>query len=342
MKLLFVNNVRLELLQSLNETATTMLVSKAAEPFNNPIIDSQLPDFQELFIRLTIVDDLDPTQIEIVTVTGIVEETASTYQFDIVRGEENTQAQSFGVGSIVYMSHTAESINRPRPKFLDDIGDVIISGQDVGDMLYWDGNNWVNQKPDLDELNNVISTNPQSGQFLIWDGSTWINATVTTTLEQATDTDITNLQEDQLLVWNGIEWKNCTIDYFKDSSVTATIGTFGDQAIPVETDVIGVISENILLSGNWKTITKPEGAIQIDLRVSDFGTSPGPTDSILNGNHLVITNVLYNSGTSNDLVNFLLEKGKVLSIVITSTDNTVEWLSLSLDGRVVVSTEKNC
>lgn len=466
MKLLFVNNVRLELLQSLSNTASTMLVSKADVPFNNPIISAQLPDFQEVFIRLTIVDDLDPSQIEIVTVTGIVAETATTYQFQITRGEEGTQPQAFDFGSLVYMAHTAESINRPRPQFIDDVGDVTIDGEQVGDLLYWNGSEWENRKPDLGELNDVINDDLQIGQFLIWNGSTWINATITTsiddatdtninnpqvgdiliwngnfwvngrrnlndlddteltnlqaeqflvwdgdnwinrnitlsettdteitnpqvgdiliwngnvwvngrrnlndlddteltslqseqflvwdgnnwinrfiTIAEATDTDIDDPQEDQLLVWNGTEWKNCTIDYFKDSSVTITIGTFGDQAIPLDTDVLGVVSESALLSGEWKAISKPEGEVEIDLRVSDFGTNPEPADSILNGNPIVITDTRYNNGTSNDLQNFLLEKGKVLSLVIVSTDEEVEWVSLTLDGRVVISTEKTC
>ena len=404
MKLLFVNNVRLELLQSLSDTATTMLVSKAENPFNNPIISSQIPDFQDVFIRLTIVDDLDPSQIEIVTVTGIVNETATTYEFSIIRGEENTPPQNFDFGSLVYMAHTAASINRPRPQFLDDVGDVLINGETVGDLLYWNGDEWINFKPEIDALSNVVNDNLTVGQFLVWDGDNWVNATVTTaiedatdtqitnpqvgdiliwngtawvngrrnlndlddtdltnlqaehflvwdgnnwinrliTIEEATDTDIEDPQEDQLLVWNGSEWKNCTIDYFKDSSVTITIGTFGDQAIPVDTEVLGVISENALLSGDWKAISKPEGEAQIDLRVSDFGTNPEPADSILNGNPIVITDARYNNGTSIDLQNFLLEKGKILSLVIVSTNEEIEWLSLTLDGRVVVSTEKTC
>lgn len=277
-KLLFINNVKLELSNNLTDSSTTMTVSKAQEPFRNPILDSQNPDFTEFFIRLTIVDNLNPEQIEIVTVTEVIEETGNSYTFSIIRGEEDTQPQNFDSGAIVYMAHTAESINRSRPKFINDIGDVDINDAASGDVLYW----------------------------------------------------------------NGSRWKNCTIDYFKDSSVTITIGTFGDQAIPIDTDVIGVVSESALLSGDWKAISKPEGAVEIDLRISDFGTNPEPADSILNGNQLVITDTRYNNGMSSELQNFLLEKGKVLSLVIVSTDQQVEWLSLTLDGRVVISTENAC
>jgi len=240
MKLLFINNVRLSLAQPLSDTDTNMVVSKAEEPYNDPIIDSNNPDFSETFIRLTIVDDLEPEKIEIVTVTDLIEETATTYQFAITRGEEDTQAQSFDSDAIVYMAHTAEAINR---------------------------------------------------------------------------------------------------GHFKDSSVTATIGTFGDQAIPVETGVFGVVSESITLTGAWKTISRPQGVLTLDIRVSDFGASPTPADSILNGNPISITNTEYSSGVSADIENFFLEKGKVISVVILSTDSNVEWISLTLDGRVLITTD---
>jgi hypothetical protein len=66
---------------------------------------------------------------------------------------------------------------------VDELGDVDVSGGlSVGDILVWDGADWIPQAPsaagNLSDLDDVDAASPNDGQVLTWDDgtSTWIAA----------------------------------------------------------------------------------------------------------------------------------------------------------------------
>jgi len=72
---------------------------------------------------------------------------------------------------------------------LEDLTDVDLSNLTTGQILVWDGNEWVNSDPiggasSLSDLNDVSFTTPTEGQILKYDGDDWVNA-------DAPDVDVT-------------------------------------------------------------------------------------------------------------------------------------------------------
>lgn len=66
---------------------------------------------------------------------------------------------------------------------LDNLSDVIITSPANGDIVSFDGTNWINQTPvapatNLDGLSDVVITSPANGQALSFNGTNWINANV--------------------------------------------------------------------------------------------------------------------------------------------------------------------
>ena len=61
------------------------------------------------------------------------------------------------------------------PAELGDILDVILTALQTGDLILFDGSNWVNAAHVLGQLIDVILTNPQVGDALEYDGNDWIN-----------------------------------------------------------------------------------------------------------------------------------------------------------------------
>lgn len=68
---------------------------------------------------------------------------------------------------------------------LDDLGDVVIATPASGEVLKYNGSNWINAvvsgvggATNLDGLTDVVVSNPASGEFLKFTGSIWVNSDV--------------------------------------------------------------------------------------------------------------------------------------------------------------------
>jgi hypothetical protein len=64
---------------------------------------------------------------------------------------------------------------------LDNLSDVIITSPASGQVVSFNGTNWINQTPvdpasNLDGLSDVVISSPVSGQTLSFDGTNWINS----------------------------------------------------------------------------------------------------------------------------------------------------------------------
>ena len=67
---------------------------------------------------------------------------------------------------------------------IDDLTDVVLTAPSAGQVLKYDGSNWVNDSDDtgttinnIDDIGDVAITAPSAGQVLKYDGSNWVNAT---------------------------------------------------------------------------------------------------------------------------------------------------------------------
>ncbi len=88
---------------------------------------------------------------------------------------------------------------------LNDLTDVVINTPALGQLLYYNGTNWVNLSLALDNLSDVVIDNPLIYQLLYYDGTKWINSPFRI--------DILNPQFNNVLTYNGTTWVNQPAQY---------------------------------------------------------------------------------------------------------------------------------
>ena len=77
---------------------------------------------------------------------------------------------------------------------LNDLGDVVVSSPQIGDLLSWNGTNWVNYSltpgpANIQDLSNVQITSPTNTQVLQYNGTNWVNTTLSLTGGGVSDGD---------------------------------------------------------------------------------------------------------------------------------------------------------
>ena len=110
---------------------------------------------------------------------------------------------------------------------LNDLTDINIDTSNLvyGDVLSWNGTNWVNSGVDisrstLDNLSDVNITTPIAiGDYIVWNGLEWVNYEAPS-VENLSDTLLTSLNTNQSLAWNGTRWTNLYLPLTTASDVT--------------------------------------------------------------------------------------------------------------------------
>jgi hypothetical protein len=59
---------------------------------------------------------------------------------------------------------------------LDNVGDVIITSATTGQVLRFNGTNWVNATLTISDVSSFEITSPANGQTLQYNGTKWVNA----------------------------------------------------------------------------------------------------------------------------------------------------------------------
>lgn len=124
-KFLTRNNVKTTLADNITPTTTVFRIYNATPPFRNPPSPSVSSK-----VRLTIVDSANPSKIEIIEAENISLDgpdhrivTVTESDPSLGRGLEQTGANSFSEGSIVFLSNTSEMIEAK----LDRDDSIIVS-----------------------------------------------------------------------------------------------------------------------------------------------------------------------------------------------------------------------
>ena len=90
---------------------------------------------------------------------------------------------------------------------LDNVGDVVLTGEAAGEFLKYDGANWINDNIAIDNVTNL--TTELSGKA---------DSSHTHGMSDLTAFEITDVATGQVLQYNGTDWVNADIDALPDQS----------------------------------------------------------------------------------------------------------------------------
>ena len=98
----FSNNVSCELTTGINASVTSITINAAVSPYSNPPSSG----------RLVLADSTyNPTKFEIITYTGLTDNTTTLILTGVTRGQEGTSGTAFDANDEVYMSITAADMD---------------------------------------------------------------------------------------------------------------------------------------------------------------------------------------------------------------------------------------
>jgi hypothetical protein len=160
----------------------------------------------------------------------------------------------------------------------------------------------------LTQLGDVIITSPTNGQVVQYNGSNWVNASLnlTTTLAALTDVAITSIANNQLLKYNSTsgKWENWTPNYLTSYTETDTLATVtargavttgdiavnGKLTIGANTVGTGQRFEANSSTGNFDLINSSGGGFSFRI------IQNGGTAMVVNGSNNVLIGTTTDSG----------------------------------------------
>lgn len=87
---------------------------------------------------------------------------------------------------------------------LNNVGDVVITSAASGEVLQYNGTNWVNSGVAINEITDVVITSASADEVLQYDGTNWVNAPIDALPDQSGNagkyltTDGTNASWDEI------------------------------------------------------------------------------------------------------------------------------------------------
>lgn len=156
---------------------------------------------------------------------------------------------------------------------INDLNDVTISNPSNGQVLGFNGTNWIPVTPSaagssaLDDLTDVVISSVATDNYLKYNGTNWVNSnlpSIPTDLNSLTDTTISSPVNKNILIYDSgsSQWIN---NSFSTAGIAPTIHTHSTSDITSGTFADARISvSNVTQHQSALTITKSQ--------VSDFGT----------------------------------------------------------------------
>jgi hypothetical protein len=154
---------------------------------------------------------------------------------------------------------------------LDDISDVNFSfvAPAQGDILYFDGSDWVNFPLKIENSGDVVLSSITAGDFLKWDGSDWVNDAI----DLGTDTVgdyVTSLVAGTgiTLSNNSGEGATPTVEIGQDVATTANV-TFNDL----------ILTGDLTVQGNTTTLETATLQVEDNIVVLNYGQTTPTLDA---------------------------------------------------------------
>jgi len=227
-------------------------------------------------------DDIDKNAFDIDNVSGDTDRNTDDIgdlsgHLGRVSGQtdDNTDDISDNSFHINNISGYLDDVSGQLVDVIDDLDDVIVGTPSSGDILEYDGTNWIATGndgsdtgiPPLVDLSDVSIAGPVDGDVPTWDGSNWVNRASDTgqpPIDDLDNVDITDLSVDDILQYDGNNW-------------IATGNDGGDTGIPPLVDLADV---NVAGPLDGDSVQWDGGSSTWVNRPSDTGTPP--IDDLIN------------------------------------------------------------
>jgi hypothetical protein len=149
---------------------------------------------------------------------------------------------------------------------LGDLSDIALEELAEGDILRYDGENWVNSELSLDSLDAVTITEPANNDIIKFNGTNWVNSGLS--FSTLPGINLNSPEVNQVLKFNGTSWSNEN----EDSSLF--VPALDDLSNVVLTDV--VLDQVLRYDGtNWVNDRRIPELITADVTGNLTGNSVG-------------------------------------------------------------------
>jgi hypothetical protein len=226
---------------------------------------------------------------------------------------------------------------------INDIGDVVITSPTEGQVLKYNGTNWINSTDNagttitsLDDIGDVSIGEPASGQFLKWSGSAWVNDAIDL------GTDTTGNYVSDVTAGTGVtvthtpgEGSNPTIAIGQavgtGDAVTFDSVTSGKIRVGVtDTGEIDTTTGNLTIDSAGGTVTIDDNLVVTgDLTVSGTTTTLNTENLLVEDNIVVLNSGVTGSPTLNAGIE--IERGTSVNVQLRWNETTDKW-ELTTDG----------
>jgi len=206
---------------------------------------------------------------------------------------------------------------------LNDLSDATITSESSGQILKYNGSQWVNETPTISVNSDVAVTSPSTGQVLRYNGSQFENTDLTAfSIGGFGDVDTTTASTGKILRYDGSSWNDSDLTPF-------SIAEFGDVNI-------GTPSNGAVLKYNTST-SQWEAGVDID---TDTGilSIVEDTSPQLGGNLDVQTNSIVSTGANNIV---LEPQGTGIvqingDLTVTGTATTLEVTNVEVEDAIML------
>jgi hypothetical protein len=165
---------------------------------------------------------------------------------------------------------------------LGDLSDINLEDVAEGDILRYDGTDWVNSELSFSTLPGVNLNSPEVNQVLKFNGTSWTNenedsSLIVSALDDLSNVEITDVANSQVLRWNGTAWENSNLLINDDGNIVDSLsniildvssGSLIGELFGNHTGSVFANDFSIIVDAETKLIT---GNLVGDVRGSVFG-----------------------------------------------------------------------
>ena len=221
---------------------------------------------------------------------------------------------------------------------IEDIGDVVLTTPQLGDVLRYSGGNWVNDViPEINSLDDIAGVNiidPLNYQTLTFDGTNWVNKDAAS-VTLVTNAETTSLAAGEVVYLFGAQGNRATVKRASNTSDATSSKTVGIVAQTILPNGTGAVVTQGYVSGLNTSAYTPGDVLWLSSTAGQFTTTKAVAP-----NHLVFIGVVARANAGNGIVYVKTQNGyEVNELHDVKTNGKAVGDVLMWDGSLWVNSQ---